>query len=298
MPLIGLPWALGLALLLAAAPASAQRTRSCAVAPFGALGIDESEAAKVQRWLESALATVPGHRFVAAGRLAKALQRQQRARRELACQADAACLSAALRSLGVELAVAGEVGSLGGGFMVYLRLVDAAGRSMRSVSGTLEEGAEGGLRAAARALAYQLLAPDRYHGRLMVRVDVAGAWIYLDGKRLARSPAAPLTGLAPGPHALRVTHEAYRDFVRFVTVAFDRTLEVPVDLSAHPVRGEELRLSLVDESRPLSDRELPWYRRWWAVAAFGAVILAGATATVAILSRRQVARDSEAVVRP
>ncbi len=285
-----------LALVALAARADAERTRTAAVAPFGALGIGESEAAKVQRWLESALATVPGHRWLGSARLQKALQRQQRVRKELACQTDAACLAAAARTLGVELAIAGEVGSLGGGFMIYLRAVDSGGRTLRSISGTLEEGA--GLRAAARALAVQLLAPDRYQGRLAVRVDVPGAFIYLDGKRIARSPAATLGGLAPGPHALRVTHEAYRDFVRFVTVEFDRTVEVAVDLSAHPVRGEELRLSLVDESRPLTDRELPWYRRWWALTAFGAVIFAGATATVAVLSRRSVARDSEAMIRP
>jgi hypothetical protein len=286
-----------LVVLLVLGISRAERVRTGAIAGFGALGIEPAEAAKVQRWIESAFSTVPGHRWLAPGRLQRALQRQQRARKELTCAADEQCLGAAARSIGAELAVAGEIGSLGGGYMVYLRLVDSSGRQRRAVSGTLEENASG-LRAATRALAFQLLAPERYQGGLAVRVDMADAWIYLDGKRIARSPAKPITGLAPGPHAIRVTHEAYRDFVRFVTVEFDRTAEVAVDLSTHPVRGEELRLSLVDESRPLTDRELPWYRRWWAVTAFGAVILAGATATVAVLARRSVSRDSEAIVRP
>jgi hypothetical protein len=291
MPLGSPRGCLALLALLAPAPCAA---RVGVVAPLGALGIAPDEAAKVQRWLETAFSELGGHRWLGSSRLARLLKRGGQ-RMGVDCESHAPCLAAAARAAGAELAIAGEVGSLGGGYMIYLRLVDAAGKQLASVSGTIDP--RRGQREGAHAIACQLLAPRRYVGALLVAVDVPNAWIYVDGKRVARSAARAIGGLAPGPHALRVTHEAYREFVRFVAVEFERTVRVDVKLSAFPVRAEEMKLSLADESRPLADRELPWYRRWWALSAFGAVLLAGAATTVGILARRSVSRDSEAVVR-
>jgi hypothetical protein len=200
------------------------------------------------------------------------------------------------RAVGAEVVVAGEVGSLGGAYMVYLRLVEENGNVLRSASGVLDP-SQPGLRDAARGLALRLLEPARYSGTVRLTVDVPNAWIHLDGRRLARSPAGPLRDVSVGTHAVRVTHEAYRDFVRFVEVPFDGTVDVAVKLSAYPVRAEQMRLvGTADDSQPLTDRELPWYRRWWAMTAFGAVVLAGATTTAAIIARRTVPRDAEIVV--
>lgn len=268
--------------------------RVAVVAPLGGLAVPAAEAGRVQRWVEAALASVPGNRWLAPSRLARLLRSSPRF---VGCEQQPRCLAGLLRQLGADLAVSGEVGSLGGGFMVYLRLSDAQGRSLRSISGVLDP-ARGGLRDHARELAYKLLQPDRYHGTLALRIDVPNAWIYLDGKRVGRSPSPPITRVAVGTHALRVTHEAYRDFVRFVNVGFDRTTEVAVTLTAYPVRAEEMRLIEREQQRTLSSRELPWYRRWWALAAFGAVVLAGSATATALLLGRSVPHDAELRVRP
>ena len=123
------------------------------------------------------------------------------------------------------------------------------------------------------------------------------AWIYLDGKRVGRSPAPRLTDLAVGPHALRVTHEAYRDFVHFVSVGFGETATVEVKLTAYPVRAEQMRLVEYTD-RTLTDRELPWYRRWWALTTFGAVLLAGGATTAALLFGRVSHHDAQLTVHP
>jgi hypothetical protein len=181
--------------------------------------------------------------------------------------------------------------------MVYLRLFDRNGEQVRAVSGVLDP-RRSGLRRAAQILAHRLLVPKRYTGDLRVEVDVPNAWIYLDGRRVARSESGHLPGIPVGTHALRVTHEAYRDFVRFVEIEFKEETRVKVELSAYPVKAEEMRLTDEDQGRTLTDDELPWYRRWWAVAAFGGVIFAAATTTAALLIKGTVDRDQELVVRP
>jgi len=263
------------------------------VAPLTPLGIEEAEAQRVQRWITAAVTAVPGHRWLGSSRLEKLL----RSPRRRGCGADPRCLGAVARKIGASLVVGGDVGSLSGAYMIYLRLIGTNGAVVRSVNGVLDP-RKPGLRDAARGLAHQLLTPERYHGTIVTKVDVKNAWIYLNGQRVARSPAGPLTKVAVGTHALRVTHASYRDFVHFVKVGFGQTVKIDVALSAFPVRGAEMKALDVDDSRPLEDHELPWYRRWWAVAGVGAVVLAATTATVAVLAGRSVSRDSEVVIRP
>ena len=270
-------------------PAAAEKRR-CVVAPLTALGIEEPDAQKVQRWVTAAMSGVPHHRWLVSRRIERILQ-QPRFRD---CAEDPTCLGNAARQVGADFVVAGDVGSLSGAFMVYLRLVSRDGKLVRSANGVLDP--SGGVRAAARALAYRLLDPSGYTGSIVVDVDVPNAWVYLDGRRAGRSPTARLEQVSVGTHALRVTHEAYRDFVRFVKVEFGQTLTEKVDLSAYPVAGGEMRLVDHTKPRPLTDSELPWYRRWWAVAGFGAVVLAATTTAVALLANRTISRDSEVVV--
>ncbi|MCC6751898.1 MAG: PEGA domain-containing protein [Deltaproteobacteria bacterium] len=282
--------AVAVAFTLALVHGSAAHGATVLLAPLGELGIKPDEARQVQRWLQAAFSGLPAHRILGPGRVERQLQK----RSHLDCLERPRCVAQLARQVGAELVVTGDVGSVGGGFVVYLRLLDGEGRQLRAVSGVLDP--RRAVRDAARELGYQLLLPERYVGALDVRVDVAGAWIYVDGRRLGRSPAPPLSGLAVGPHALRVTHPSYRDFVRFVKVELDGSLRVDVTLSAFPVLAREMRLTR-PKVRPLTSRELPWYRRWWAVAAFGAVVTA-ATATVIAVIPRPVGRDAELVVRP
>jgi hypothetical protein len=241
----------------------------------------------------AAVSGVPGYRWLASARLERLLRQP----RHSDCVEDSACLANLAKQVGADLVLAGDVGSLSGAYMVYLKLVDRDGTTERSVSGVLDP-RNRGLRDAVRALVFELLEPEKYVGSILVEVDVPNAWIYLDGQRVARSPEGRLDRISVGTHALRVTHEAYRDFVRFVNVGFNETVPVRVKLSAFPVGAGAMKLVDRKEGKPLTDSELPWYRRWWAVAAFGAVVLGAATTTVALLVNRSVSADSEVVVRP
>lgn len=263
--------------------------RSALLAPLGALGIEPAEARRVQGWLAAAARKLPGFRWIPTRRAARRL----RDARYYDCAARPECIGQLARRLGASIVVTGDVGSIGGSYVAYLRAFRANGEQLHSVNGVIDP--RKGTRLQARALLYQLLIPKRYTGTLIVTADVDDAWVYLDGRRVARGRAAQISQVPVGTHAVRVTHEAYRDFVQFVPVEFERQVNIKVGLSAYPVHAKEMRLR--DSAEPLTSAELPWYRRWWAVATFGAIVFAAAATTVAMIPR-SVERDDEAVVVP
>ncbi len=272
-------------------PAYAGRTGI--VAPFNALGITNKEAEKVQRWVVASLISVPHFKWLSASRLHKILNQPQ----FQGCLERSQCIGHLVKRLGGDFVVMGDIGSLGDGFVIYLKLVSSNSKEIRSISGVLDP-SKPGLRNAGQALAYQLLAPEKYVGILNVKVDVPNAWIYLNGQRLAQSPSGRLEDIAVGTHALRVTHPNYRDFVRFVEVKFKSETAVEASLSAFPINASEMKLLTHPSEGPLQNDELPWYRRWWAVTTFAGVVIAATTTTFAIIFSKPVKRDGEAFVHP
>jgi hypothetical protein len=276
---------IALALLTLALATPANATTTVTFAPFGALGIEGKDVKRVRRWLRAAATSLPGI----------SLRRSKRLRRQLArtpgCT-ELACIAKAGRRVGATHIVVGHVGSIGGAYVVYLQLLRGSGTVTRRANGLLDP--RKGLRGSARALLFRLLLPQRFTGKLAVDVNVKGSWIYLDGQRVGRGPKLRLDKVAVGKHALRITHEAHRDFVRFVRVPFGRTAKIAADLERIEAQATEMKLA---GAKPLTDAELPWYRRWWAVAAFGAVLVA-ATTTAVVLIPKGVDRDMTATVKP
>jgi len=270
------------ALVAASSPAAA---RTLALAPFSPLGIPAADARKVQHWFVRSAGRLPVRRWI----MPKRLRRQLRQRPD--CTSSAPCLAAVARRVGAWGIVRADVGSIGGAFVVYLSLIKKNGKRVRSVDGLIDPRAPA---TAAVPLLYRLLLPARYTGALEIAVNLDNAWIYLDGRRVARGRRAVVDKVPVGTHALRITHDGYRDFVQFVEVGFQRRERIAAKLTPLPVLAKEMRLA---SGKPLTDAELPWYRRWWAVAAFGAVLFASAATAVALIPRA-VSHDREMVVRP
>jgi hypothetical protein len=253
-----------------AAPRSAPPAQRVALAPLTSLTEGAGKLAPLEAIVGEGLAALSGVTVISAQEVRQAIKKARRPELE-ACAGETTCLAELGKVASADRVVAGEVGGLGDDQIVYLKVVDVAGaREAGSTTAVLEKGVES-RRKEARAAAFRLLAPQRYAGTLQLRVDVPGAIVYLDGKKIATSPV-PTLPVAVGTHALRVTHEQYRDFVRFVDVEFGETTELPVAMTAFPVISDEMRGQR--ERKPSGPvAPLPWYRRWYTVVGFGAAIL-------------------------
>jgi len=290
----------GMMLTLALAwSAPAGATTRYALYPLGSLALEPQELGRVERALVAALAVVPDTRVLERKAVERVLNERKNARLAL-CEGDLPCLVAVGRALGVERIITGEAGGLGSsGFVLYLRVVDvSSGKELAATSAVLK-GDDRGLRGSAREAAFRLIAPERYVGRLAIKAEVQGAAVYIDGQRMATLPAPPLA-LSVGPHALRVSHEAYRDVMRFVDIEFDKTTDIAAELTAFPVISEQMRARGLRDPVPgggeLEDGRA-WYRRWWAVAAFG-VVVAAATSAIVIGSVDRIEADYRVKVGP
>ena len=133
---------------------------------------------------------------------------------------------------------------------------------------------------------------SRFVGRVKLRLDVAGAQAVLDGAPIALGPQ-PLE-LPVGTHALRVTHPAYHDFLRFIDIEFDRTLELDVALSAYPLSEgqmtEHRRAVIESAAAPPPSKKPARTWRWWVLGA-SLVALAGGTIAAVYLARPSVHED-------
>jgi hypothetical protein len=295
--------AIAMVLLCTAVPALAQPpAKVVALAPLSTLGSETkgAESKKLTADLEAALTAASGAKVVGASAVGDAIKKAKKPALR-SCDGEAGCLAEVGKLAGADAIVYGEVGGLGDVQVVYLELVDvASGKIARSTTLSLGAPASGGddLQGGASGAAIRLLAPEKFVGKLEVTVDAPGASIYVDGKRVGKSPApaprdtnpnvAAAAGvtfeLPVGTHALRVTHPEYRDYVRFVDVPYaDKPTEVQVGLEQFPIVERDLLskqggAQQVDYIRYAPETHTPWYRHWYVLAAFGAVAAVGAGA--------------------
>jgi hypothetical protein len=261
------------ALLLAAAPARAERI--VAVAPLSTLGAEDTSAAmkKLTTQIEAAVASLAGTRVVPAVQVAEAIRRAKRPQLK-ACEGEAACLAELGKLVGAQIVIAGEVGGLGEAKVVYLGATDVgAGKELRST--TLSMGASGQSEGGPQGAVVRLLEPERYRGGLRLAIDVTGATIYVNGGRVAPSPGGEVP-LPVGTHAIRVTHPEYHDFVRFIDVTYGKTTDVAVTMQQYPIVRRDLQGRPIGRDRVVHG-EPPWWRRWYVVApaAVGLAIVTG-----------------------
>lgn len=184
------------------------------------------------------------------------------------CTGEPACLAAIGKKLGVKTVVYGTVAGLGDSYVVNLKLVDVATASeIRRVEEPLS-GAPDELIEAVRVAAYRLYAPDRLKGSVAILADVPGAEVFLDGKKVGKTPLpAPVANLDVGKHNLRIVAKGYTDFIGEIDVRFQKTTQVVVNL----VRAKDPGAPAgPGPGGPPRDAPVPWYSSTWAYVGFGA----------------------------
>lgn len=265
------------AIALAAITGGAARAdRVIAVAPLATLGTEDTSAAvrKLTAQLEAAIGALPDTRVVTAAQVAESVRRAKRPQLR-SCEGEAACLAELGKLVGAALVVAGEVGGLGEAKVVYLGATDVAtGAELRSTTLGLGGAADAD---GARGAAVRLLDPDRYRGTLRLAIDVPGATVYVNGARSAAGRGE--LELPVGTHAVRVTHPAYHDFVRFIEVRFGEVTPVGIQLQQYPIVQRDVAGRAGPSARAAA-ADVPRWRRWYVVipAAVGVALVAGVAA--------------------
>jgi PEGA domain len=197
------------------------------------------------------------------------------------------------REFNADRALLADAAPLGDDVVVYLRAIDVAtGQDLGSSTVTIA--ATGALdpraRARLRGAVARALDPARNVGHLLLKVDVPGAEVMVDGSPVA---SGARVDVSVGTHALRVTHPAYHDFLRFVEVEFDQTVALDVALSAFPL--EEGQMTVHRQAAAPSMSTAPpgkpkrvW--RWWLLGS-GIVVAAAAIGVGVWLARPDISAD-------
>jgi len=282
----------------APAPVPEGPAATVAIAPFGTLGVDDKVVRDAEKQVEAGLGALGDIRVISAAEVATRIKKAKRPEL-LQCEGAPQCLSEVANLAGAARVVAGDVGGLGEGQIVYLKAMRAGfDKELASTTATLE-GAPEARRASATAAAFRLLAPERYVGSLTFELDVPEAQVYLDGRKLAVRRGVPVRNVAVGTHALRVTHESYQDWLRFVDVPFSTDpVRLQVELKKYPIITDEMRAGAPGAvPRKVVSEPLPWYKRWWVPVGAGAVV-ATTVATIVYFSTRGVGADDEIQLDP
>lgn len=218
-----------------ASPAGAQ-TR-LALWRLKPLGLDAPTAERLEVLLRAEAGRIKGFSLQAASKTESILNRPELSELR-ACGGETDCLARIGKALGADRLITGIIGALGEDYTFDLKLVNAVtGQEERRINEALS-GRVDLLIPAIRQALYKLLAPEQVTGSLRIEVALAGAEVRIDGQSRGTTPLpAPITGLRPGPHRLEIAKKGFTPFSDEVSVRFQQTTRVQVDLASSVMTG-------------------------------------------------------------
>jgi hypothetical protein len=266
---------LAIALLLAA-PEPARPF--VALLPLHPLGVPADVVGALELTLRNEISQLPEARLVPERDLAANLER------EPGCPEKPACAALAASRSGARQLISGTVSQLGDAFMIDLKLIDSrSGQEMRRATHPVS-GSRDALIETLRETAVELLAPARFVGGLEIDVpDAPGAAVFIDGKQVGMVPLkAPIHGLVPGQHTLRVVDKG-RELSTFVEVRYGLVNRARVELGPVRVQQSALPQAPTQPGAGFAGGPQPGPRKpgWVRPAAVGALGLALISAGVA-----------------
>ena len=180
--------------------AAADPVPKVALAPLASMTEHGPSLSALESEIASGFAAIKGIQIISPDEIRGTLKRQRRHELE-ACDGELHCLAELGKLVGASVVVSGEAGGLAEGQVVYLKAVDVASQTETgSTTLLIQSKASPATNTEARAAAMRLLSPKAYVGSLILKIDVTGAMVYVDGKALGSSPLPPL---APRWHLTR-----------------------------------------------------------------------------------------------
>jgi hypothetical protein len=276
---------------LAGAALPAYADRVIALAPLSSAGGEDKSAATKQltKQIEQGLASLGDTKVIEAAQVSAAAEKAKKPQLKL-CEDDPACLADLGKLVGAQIIVSGDVGGLGDSRVVYLSATEVAtGKLVRSTS--LAVSTKTGIDAAnASGAAVRLIDPDKYKGVVHLVFDVSNAQVFVNGSKVTPSAKGELA-LPVGTQAIRVTHQEYHDFVRFVDVTFGKTVEVQVGMQQYPIIQKNVRGAPTSRDK-VEYIDPPLWRRWYVTGPAIAVL----AITAGIVFRQKLECDKCTII--
>lgn len=178
------------------------------------------------------------------------------------CEGRVECLLRVAAETGVRGIIVGNISGLGDDRVVNLRYLDPERRGPPRARSASLTGAESELIPTMRALAVQLVAPEKYLGTVELRIAEAGIDLKIDGLSVGESPLADNNLRLPvGTHAVEATAPGRVPMSAIIDVRYDEIVPVTVDLPTSDI---------------MMGGATPFRHRWWTwtVAGVGITTLA------------------------
>jgi hypothetical protein len=208
--------------------------KSFAVLDLKAAGVDAATAQNLTQILSAELKKVDGATVIGRDDIAALLQYEGE-RAMLGCSDDSSCLAELGDALGVERMVVGQVGKVADSYVLSLRLIRTADVAVENRVTETFRGEEEQLLGAIKIALLRLVGvASQLKGGVFVSCSEEGAQLFVDGKDQGPLPRAPVMGLTPGRHEVRVVMDGFFDFRGDVYVGPGETVNQWVALEERP----------------------------------------------------------------
>lgn len=198
------------------APLVADTRKKVAVLELSGLGISDITK-NLEQYLRNSIGTIDGFAVLSAVDVQMALG-DPKNKAVAKCGGGPDCARQVGKLVGAHIVVIGSISALGDSFSLNLRALEVnkkgeLARYQASVSGRDR------LIPEVRLASYQLIAPDRIRGWLMIEVAVPGVAVEVDGQPVGTTPLAhPVENLTPGAHVVVLKRPGYKPFEQEFTI--------------------------------------------------------------------------------
>ncbi len=224
-------------LMFAMADARAQAKTKVVVLDLNGLGLHGRDAElpkALDTYLRNSVATIDGLQLLPPVDVQLAVQASKNSKL-IECAGGAKCAGDIGKLMGADRVIFGGISAVGDAYSLNARVIEtSSGKEVARYQATFA-GSRDALIPEIRLAAYKLLAPDRILGSLMVKADVDGVSVEIDGEPRGMTPLSePIKNLTPGKHTVVLKRAGYSQFQQELDIRPFETakLQLKLDKSA------------------------------------------------------------------
>jgi hypothetical protein len=205
---------------------------------LGLHGRDADLPKALSTYLRNSVATIDGLQLLPPVDVQIAVQASKNSKL-LDCAGGAKCAGDIGKLVGADRVIFGGISAVGEAYSLNARAIETAtGKEVARHQATFA-GSRDALIPEIRLAAYKLLAPERILGSLMVKADVDGVSVEIDGEPRGMTPLSePIKNLQPGKHIVVLRRTGYSQFQQELDIRPFETAKLQLKLD-RSVKAEQ-----------------------------------------------------------